>query len=97
MAEEESLDDFFAKKDKSKKKSKSKIKPDDILALQKGKSKKKKSKSSDEASQSVTVSHTTEDVGFVTSFIVFFRLLLFSSCASFNPSFLTSDESILCA
>lgn len=30
----DSLDDFFAKKDKSKKKTKSKIKPEDILSQQ---------------------------------------------------------------
>ena len=62
MADDDSLDDFFAKKDKSKKKSKSKIKPDDLLALQKGKDKKKKSKNAEDSLQSVTVSHTTEDV-----------------------------------
>lgn len=52
---ESSLDDFFAKKDKSKKKSKSKITPGDILSQQEkelGSKKKKKKNKENESTQS---------------------------------------------
>lgn len=53
--DEASLDDFFAKKDKSKKKSKSsKITPDDILSKGDELSKKEKKKKEKEKSQSST-------------------------------------------
>lgn len=56
---ENSLDDFFAKKDKTKKKTKSKVKPEDILAQQEQqenakKSKKKKGKSKQNENQDET-------------------------------------------
>lgn len=44
----DSLDDFFAKKDKSKKKGKAKITPGDILAKQEEKPKKKTKKKTDD-------------------------------------------------
>jgi hypothetical protein len=52
--EDSSLDDFFAKKDKTKKKNKSKLTPSDILAQQETgvkKTKKKKDKENEAASE----------------------------------------------
>ena len=45
---DDSLDDFFAKKDKSKKKGKAKVTPGDILAKQEEKPKKKTKKPKEE-------------------------------------------------
>lgn len=62
--EDSSLDDFFAKKDKTKKKNKSKLTPSDILAQQEAgikKSKKKKDKENEAQSEERKVTNDDEE------------------------------------